>query len=79
MVLQKYKKMEEKVVIPRATLNDMFSTFQKMESIISTIEILADEGSMKAIRKSKEDLSKGRYVEGNMEDLDKIMKSEDEL
>ncbi|RLG16153.1 hypothetical protein DRN69_01570 [Candidatus Pacearchaeota archaeon] len=79
MVLQKYKKMEEKVVIPRATLNDMFSTFQKMESIISTIEILADEESMKAIRKSKEDLSKGRYVEGNMEDLDKIMKSEDEL
>ena len=79
MVLQKYKNMEEKVVIPRATLNDMFSTFQKMESIISTIEILADEESMKAIRKSKEDLSKGRYVEGNMEDLDKIMKSEDEL
>ena len=79
MEAQEFRKMEEKVAIPRATLNDMFSTFQKMESIISTIEILSDEEAMEAIRESKEDLSKGKYIERNAGDLDKIMESEDEL
>ena len=57
----------------------MIKVFQKMESVMSTIEILVDKESMKAIRQSKEDLLKGRYIEGKPENLDKILAREDEL
>jgi len=78
MVLQEARK-EKEIRIPRKTIYEMIKVFQKMESIMSTIEILVDKESMEAIRQSKEDLLKGRYIEGKPNDLDKILAREDEL
>ncbi|OYT43515.1 MAG: hypothetical protein B6U88_00825 [Candidatus Aenigmarchaeota archaeon ex4484_56] len=78
MVLQESGR-EREIRIPRKTIYEMIKVFQKMESVMSTIEILVDKESMKAIRQSKEDLLKGRYIEGKPENLDKILAREDEL
>ncbi|MCK4730015.1 MAG: hypothetical protein KAT28_01730 [Candidatus Aenigmarchaeota archaeon] len=45
-----------------------------MESVISTIEILADKECMKSIEQNKKDLAEGRYIEGRIEDLDKTLR-----
>jgi len=65
--------LNQNVVISRTTLNQMLDAFEKMESAISTIEILTDKKAMKAIKASKEDIKHGRYVEGSIKDLDKVM------
>lgn len=57
----------------------MIKVFQKMDSMMSTLEIFVDKETMEAIRQSKEDLLKGRYIEGKSKELDKILAKEDEL
>lgn len=61
------------VVIPRDTLNQMLDAFEKMESVMSTIEILADKETMKSIEESKEDIKHGRFVECSLDDLEKVL------
>jgi hypothetical protein len=78
MVLQEIGN-EKEVRIPKKTVYEMIKIFQKMESMMSTLEILVDKESMNSIKQSKEDLLKGRYVEGKPEDLDKILAREDDL
>ena len=61
------------VVIPKETLNQILDAFEKMESAMSTLEILADEDTMKSIEKSRKDIKNGHFVDGSVHDLEKVL------
>jgi hypothetical protein len=65
----------DNICLPRKTFVEMIETFNKMESLMATMEILADKKTMKDLEESKKDLAEGRFVEGEAEDLDKFMKT----
>lgn len=45
----------------------------RMERVLATIEMLADDEALKAIRKSGEEIVEGEYVECLIEDLEKVL------
>lgn len=63
----------EDVVIPKEILNQILDAFEKMESAMSTLEILADEDAMSSIDKSRKDIKNGHFVDGSVHDLEKVL------
>ena len=61
------------VVIPKEILNQILDAFEKMESAMSTLEILADEDAMSSIDKSRKDIKNGHFVDGSVHDLEKVL------
>jgi len=61
------------VVIPKDVLNQILDAFEKMESAMSTLEILAGEDTMKSIEKSRKDIKNGHFVDGSVHDLEKVL------
>jgi len=51
----------------------MFSTFERLESLSSTLEELLDEKSMKGIREGIEDMKKGNTVKVKPEEIEKLL------
>ena len=43
------------------------SAYFRVERILATVETLADKEALRAIRKSREEVAKGEYVECSME------------
>jgi hypothetical protein len=66
-------KGNDDVCLPRKTFVEMIETFEKMESLIATMEILADKETMKNLKESREDIKNGRFLDCKPEDLEKIM------
>jgi len=52
----------------------MVGTYVEMEQILATLETLADEETLKAIKKSKKQVAKCEYVECSVNDLEKVLK-----
>ncbi len=61
------------VVIPKEVLNQILDAFEKMEAAMSTLEILADEDTMKSIENSRKDIKHGHFVDGSVHDLEKVL------
>jgi uncharacterized protein YlbG (UPF0298 family) len=65
---------KEGIVIPKELFNEMVGTYVKMEQILATLETLADEETIKSIKKSRKQVAKGEYVECSVNDLEKVLK-----
>ena len=72
MSVQKSKRNDE-ICLPRKMVVELLEAFNKMESLMATVEILADKETMKNLEESKKDLAEGRFVDGKAEELEKIM------
>ena len=74
MVGVKVKVTSEGITIPEELFKEMMSAYVKVEQILTTLENLADEEAMKAIKRSREEVAKGDYVECSIDDLEKVLK-----
>ncbi len=61
------------VTIPVDLFEDMMSSYQKMEQIMSTLEVLLDQKAMDSIKKSKEDIEKGNFVDCSLDEIDGVL------
>ena len=61
------------VTIPVDLFEDMMSSYQKMEQIMSTLEVLLDQKAMDSIKKSKEDIEKGNFVDCSLDEIDGLL------
>ena len=59
---------------PEDVFGEMMDTYFRMEQVLATIEILADDEALKAVKKSREEIVKGEYDECLIEDLEKVLK-----
>ncbi|MCG7849748.1 MAG: hypothetical protein MIO93_11310 [ANME-2 cluster archaeon] len=64
---------KEGVLIPKDMFNDMIASYQKLDQIMSTIEIMLDKETMESIQKSKQQIENGEFVECTLEEVDKIL------
>jgi hypothetical protein len=51
----------------------MIASYQKLDQIMSTIEIMLDKETMESIQKSKQQIENGEFVECTLEEVDKIL------
>ena len=70
----KIKVTKEGVLIPEELFNEILTTYAKMEQILATLETLADKKALKAIEQSRQQVSKGEYVDCSVNDLEKVLK-----
>lgn len=70
----KVKVTREGVLIPEGLFMGMMSVYVKVEQVLATLETLADEGALKTIEKSREEVAKSEYVECSIDDLEKVLK-----
>ena len=70
----KVKVTKDGVLIPKELFKEMMSTHAKMEQILATLELLADDEALKTIEKSRKQVSKGDYVECSVNDVEKVLK-----
>ena len=70
----KVKVTKDGIFIPEELFKEMMSVHVKVEQISATLETLADLEALKAIRKSREGIVKGEYVECSIEELKKVLK-----
>jgi len=70
----KVKFTKDGIFIPEDLFREMMDAYFRMEQVLATIEILADDEALKAIKKSREEIVKGEYVECSIEDLEKVLK-----
>jgi hypothetical protein len=70
----KVKVTKEGILIPEGLFKEIMSTYARMEQILATLETLADEAALKSIEKSRNQVAKGEYVEGSINDLEKVLK-----
>ncbi len=64
---------KEGVLIPKDMFDDMIASYQKLDQIMSTIEIMLDKETMESIQKSKQQIENGEFVECTLEEVDKIL------
>jgi len=70
----KVKVTRKGIFIPEELFREMMSAYVMVERILATLETLADEGALKAIERSREEVAKGEFVECSMDDLEKVLK-----
>jgi hypothetical protein len=73
-VSTKVKVTKEGVLIPEDLFKEIVSAHIKMEQILATLETLADEEALKTIERSREEVSKGEYVECSINELETVLK-----
>ncbi len=61
------------IKIPRNTIAEIIETYDKLESLIATLEIVADRDAMKGIREGLSDVKKGNVVRWNIDEIDKLL------
>lgn len=70
----KVKVTRKGIFIPEELFREMMSAYVMVERILATLETLADEGALKTIEGSREEVAKGEFVECSMDDLEKVLK-----
>ncbi|HKZ93494.1 MAG TPA: hypothetical protein VJ249_02780 [Candidatus Bathyarchaeia archaeon] len=65
--------MAKGIVIPTEMFQKMLNTYYRMEQIIATLETMADKETMKAVKKSKEEIQKGEFIECKIDELNKVL------
>jgi len=69
----KVKFTKRGVLVPKELFEEMMSAYFKVEQILATLETLADKEALKTIRKSREEVAKGEYVECSIKGLEKVL------
>ncbi len=62
------------VAIPFDLFEEMLRAHRKMGQILETLDTLADEKGLKAIRNSRAQVAKGEFVECSADELEKVLK-----
>jgi len=70
----KVRVTREGILVPEELFREMMSAYVMVERVLATLETLADEGALKAIEGSREEVAKGEFVECSMDDLEKVLK-----
>jgi len=70
----KVKVTRKGIFIPEELFREMMSAYVMVERVLATLETLADEGALKTIERSREEVAKGEFVECSMDDLEKVLK-----
>jgi len=65
--------MAKGIVIPTEMFKKILSTYYTMEQIMATLETMADKETMKAIKKSKQEIKKGEFVECEIHEVNKVL------
>lgn len=65
--------MTKGILIPTEMFKKMLNTYYTMEQIIATLETMADKETMKAIKKSKQEIQKGKFVECEIDEVSKVL------
>ena len=66
----KVKVSREGVLIPEELFRELIRAYVRMEQVLATLETLADEEALKTIEKSRDEVSRGEYVECSIDDLE---------
>jgi len=61
------------IVIPTEMFKKMLNTYYTMEQIIATLETLTDKETIKAIKKSKQEIQKGEFIECKINEVSKAL------
>jgi len=61
------------IVIPTEMFKKMLHTYYTMEQIIATLETMADKETMKAIKKSKQEIQEGEFIESEIDEVNKVL------
>lgn len=65
----------ETIEVPRELLQELTQRLARVEEVLATIEELSDPEGAERIRRSEEDLKKGRYKTAKTpEELDKLLR-----
>jgi hypothetical protein len=64
----------EGVLVPEELFKEMLNVYARMERVFATLEILADEEALRRIKRSREEVARGEYVECSINDLEKALK-----
>lgn len=70
----KVRVTREGILIPEELFKEMISTYVRIEQVLATLEMLADEEALKTIEKSREEIAKGEYVECSIDELERVLK-----
>ncbi|MGQ9691054.1 MAG: hypothetical protein ACUVQY_07330 [Thermoproteota archaeon] len=70
----KVKVTPEGFLIPKELFKEMIDAYSKMEQVLATLEILADEEAFKAIKESREEVARGEYVECSIDKLETVLR-----
>jgi PHD/YefM family antitoxin component YafN of YafNO toxin-antitoxin module len=70
----KYELEEEKVRIPSQMMNKLLMLREEFDSIIETLDIMRNKALMEEIKRSREDVKKGRLI--SWKELQKRWKKE---
>jgi PHD/YefM family antitoxin component YafN of YafNO toxin-antitoxin module len=70
----KYEPEEEKVRIPSQMMNKLLMLREEFDSIIETLDIMRNKALMEEIKRSREDVKKGRLI--SWKELQKRWKKE---
>ena len=70
----KVKVTREGILIPEELFREMISTYVRIEQVLATLETLADEEALKTIEKSREEITKGEYLECSIDELERVLK-----
>lgn len=68
------KVTKEGVLIPEELFKEMIDAFTKLEQVLATLETLADEDTLRTIKRSREEVARGEYVECSIEDLERVLR-----
>ncbi len=68
------KVTDKGIFIPRELFKELLDVYSKVEQILATLETLADKETLEAIKKGKEEIAKGNYVECKIENLEETLK-----
>ena len=69
----KVKFTKKGVLVPQELFKEMMGAYFMLERILATVETLADKEALKTIRKSRDEVAKGEYVECSIKDLEKVL------
>lgn len=72
----KVRVTREGILVPEELFREMVSAYLRVEQILATLETLADEEALKAIKESREEVAKGDYVDCTVNELEKVFEQD---
>ena len=61
------------ITIPKDLFEDMLSSYHKMEQIMATLEVSLDKETMDSIKRSKEDMANGDFLDCSFDEIDDVL------
>jgi hypothetical protein len=68
-----FESKHDTITIPRDLFEDMLSSYHKMEQIMATLEVSLDTETMNSIKRSKEDIENGDFMDCSFDEIDDVL------